>query len=505
MKTELSVESGEPARRDDTRAGVQADGGLPGHLAGVPSLSALRRNRISLRPPLRPYQDEAGRAIVDSVLDKRGLTFTVVMARQAGKNELSAHVQTNVLLMHCRRAVDAVKCAPTFEPQCRISMRRLWSLIVQSNLLGESSREDGYIIRVGKARQVFLSAEPSANVVGHTAGLMLEVDEAQDVDIEKFDREFRPMAAPANATIVYYGTPWDDSSLLERAVQHNLELQRRDSIPRHFQADWTQVAELNPAYARHVEAERARLGEDHPLFRTQYALKTVAGKGRLFTPGQRAQLQGRHARQHAPRDGETYVAGLDLGGQDFGGVGRHDATVLTIARVIPPASGAIVREPRFVVVEHIAETGTPHDALFSRLADVLRNVWGVARVSVDATGLGETMARLLAGALGADAVRPVKFTQETKSRLGYGLIAAVNGGRLKVYAADGSPEYAAFQREMEMARVAYRPNQQMNFYVDPADGHDDYLASLALALDAGQELDTQPRVARGRVAEQRFV
>lgn len=497
--------SGQPARRGDAPTGVQTDGGLPGHLARVPSLPVFRRNRISLRPPLRSYQDEAGRAIVESVLDNRGLTFTVVMARQAGKNELSAHVETNVLLMNCRRAIDAVKCAPTFDPQCRISMRRLWSLIVQSKLLGESSREHGHIIRVGKARQVFLSAEPSSNVVGHTAGLMLEVDEAQDVDIEKFDREFRPMAAPTGATIVYYGTPWDDSSLLERAVQHNLELERRDGIPRHFTADWTQVAELNPAYARYVDAERARLGEDHPLFRTQYALKTVAGKGRLFSGGQLAQLQGRHARQHAPCDGETYVAGLDLGGQDFGGVGRHDATVLTIARVVPPAGDAIVREPRLEVVEHIAETGTPHDALFARLADVLRNVWGVARVSVDATGLGETMARLLGGALGADVVRPVKFTAETKSKLGYDLLAAVNGGRLKSYAGDGSPEYAAFRREVELARVAYRPNQQMNFYVDPADGHDDYLASLALALDAGRTLDTQPRIARGRVRDQRFV
>ncbi len=43
-------------------------------------------------------------------------------------------------------------------------------------------------------------------MVGHTASLLLEVDEARDVDREKFDRKFRPMAAPANATTVYYGS-----------------------------------------------------------------------------------------------------------------------------------------------------------------------------------------------------------------------------------------------------------------------------------------------------------
>jgi hypothetical protein len=41
--------------------------------------------------------------------------------------------------------------------------------------------EYGYILRLGAARQVFLSADESSNVVGHTADLLLEVDESQDV------------------------------------------------------------------------------------------------------------------------------------------------------------------------------------------------------------------------------------------------------------------------------------------------------------------------------------
>ena len=38
---------------------------------------------------LRPYQVEVGRAVVDSVLHRHGLTFTVEVARQGGKNEFS--------------------------------------------------------------------------------------------------------------------------------------------------------------------------------------------------------------------------------------------------------------------------------------------------------------------------------------------------------------------------------------------------------------------------------
>jgi len=95
-------------------------------------------------------------------------------------------------------------------------------------------------------------------------------------------------------------------------------------------------------------------------------------------------------------------------------------------------------------------------------------------------------------------VRPLRFSAEAKSRLGFGLLAAVNGGRLKCYAADGSPEFATFLREMELARVGYRPGGRMTFHVDAADGHDDYLASLALAVEAGRDGIPQPRVARGR-------
>jgi hypothetical protein len=448
-------------------------------------------------PTLRPYQAEAGRAIVDSVLNRRGLTFTVVMARQAGKNELSAQLELFLLMKNARRSIEGIKAAPTFLPQGYGSLRRLWSRVLESGLEGMARREEAHAIRLGNARMTFLSAEPTANVVGHTAGMLLEVDEAQDVDSDKFDRQFRPMAASTGATTVYYGTPWDDSTLLEGMVQHNLELQRRDGIRRHFSADWQEVAALNPDYGRFVEGERARLGENHPLFLTQYCLRQVPGAGRLFSGAQQAQLTGTHARRHTPIPGETYVAGLDIGG----GMGEsdHDATVLTIGRVIEPPSNSLVQTPRLEVVEHIALTGVPHDELFGRLADVLGRVWNVQRVVVDATGLGETIARMLQRALGEDIVRPFKFSSESKSRLGYELIAAANGGRLRMYAADGSPEHAEFQRQIELARVAYRPNQQMNFYVDASAGHDDYLASLALAVEAASDAVTAPRIARGRV------
>ena len=48
--------------------------------------------------------------------------------------------------------------------------------------------------------------------------------------------------------------------------QANLELERRDGIKRHFRYDWQEVAKYNPDYLAYVEAERERLGDNHPCF-----------------------------------------------------------------------------------------------------------------------------------------------------------------------------------------------------------------------------------------------
>ena len=339
-------------------------------------------------------------------------------------------------------------------------------------------------------------------MVGATASVLLEVDEAQDVDSERFAKAFRPMGASTNATTVLYGTPWDRRTLLEEMAEEGRASERRDGVRRHFRYDWESVAAHNPLYRLYVESERARLGDEHPLFRTQYRLLPVAGGDGLFSAGQRAQLQGEHARLRAPVAGRVYVAGLDLAGEPWGdrseGAGRaerRDATVLTIGAVDFVDSTGLAAEPRLRIVEQYWWRGEPHHALIPRLADLLRRVWRCRRVVVDATGVGAGVASLLTKALGG-AVEPFVFTQASKSRLGFEMMAAVNTGRLQMYAADGSAECQEFWQEAETAQARYRPNQTMDFFVAPSQGHDDFLMSAALLVKAGER---PPRVARGRV------
>jgi hypothetical protein len=453
---------------------------------------------------LRPYQREIAAAILASVFGKKGLTFSVEMARQGGKNELSAQLELLLLTLHMVEPKNLIKCSPTFKPQTVISMMRLKDRLNEAGFAGIWESELGYIIRLGSARAIFLSADESANVVGNTAHLLLEIDEAQDVSQEKYSKEFKPMGATTNATTVHYGTTWDDTTLLEEVKQTNLELERRDGVKRHFRYDWEEVAKYNPDYLAYVEKERERLGENHPLFLTQYRLLPLRGGGGFLSVQQRAQLQGEHERMRRGETGRVYVAGIDLAGEEENDEAlvtlnpRRDATVVTIAELDFSNCDEVNREPIIKIVEHYRWVGKKHPELYAQLVDILRNVWRCRKVMVDATGVGEPVASFLKKALGSR-VTPFTFTQKSKSELGFNLLAAINSGRLKMYKGDGSEEYREFWFEMEKARSQYRPNQTMNFYVEPAQGHDDFLMSLALVAEAGR--DYIPKMARGEERE----
>ena len=147
------------------------------------------------------------------------------------------------------------------------------------------------------------------------------------------------------------------------------------------------------------------------------------------------------------------------------------------------------------MVEHYRWTGRKHAELYPQLIDILKNVWRCKRVAVDATGVGQPVSSFLRQALGSRVI-PFTFTRRSKSELGFNLLAAINSGRLKMYASDGSPEAQEFWFEMERARSQYRPSQTMSFYVDPQAGHDDFLMSLALVAEAAEGY--KARSARGR-------
>lgn len=178
----------------------------------------------------RPYQLPPLSAIVDSVRRRLGRSFIVVFPRQSGKNEIQAVLISYLMFLFQNEGGDIVSVSPTYKPQTENAMRRLKHRLDKNVLTAGKYRKVGYTFRLGQAQTTFFSGDSTAKVVGNTASLLLSIDEAQDVTISKYDKDFEPMVASTNATRVFWGTRWTDSNLLERELSAALASERAEGL-----------------------------------------------------------------------------------------------------------------------------------------------------------------------------------------------------------------------------------------------------------------------------------
>lgn len=445
-------------------------------------------SRVVLRRPLRPYQLEPARAIIASVLGGHGRTIAVMMPRQAGKNETAAQIEAFLLNLRRRVGGTIVKAAPTYRPQALVSQQRLRAVLAQAPL-PPLQREGAHVLRCGQARIGFYSAAPGSHVVGATADILLEADEAQDMDDEKWHKDFVPMAASTDATTVLWGTPWTADTLLAHTILALREREARDGHRRVFCVSWEAVAEAVPAYGRHVRRQIARLGMHHPLIRTQYLLQEIDDVAAMFPPSTQALMRGSHACQQGPTEGRAYALLIDVAGEAHA---PHDAlaerglrdstaaTVVEIAHAQEPWGPANASLPRYLVMQRYLWTGAPHHELAGALAH-LADLWGARHVVIDATGVGAGLASALRHMLGPRLI-PFAFTRQSKSRLGWEFLGLCNSGRFVDHRLDDNPAQQQFWRQVAAARyeLADGPNQQMRWGVPDPTIHDDLLISAAL-------------------------
>ena len=393
---------------------------------------------------LRAYQQAVARAVVDSVLGGKGLSFVVLFPRQSGKNELQAQIECYLLARLAKQGAEMVQVSPTWKPQSLNAMRRLERVLRHHPRTRKLwHKEQGYVYRLGEARIYFLSGEPTSNVVGATASTLLSCDEAQEVLTTKWDKELAPMAASTNATRVFWGTAWNSQTLLARELRAARELEAADGIRRAFVLTADEVAQEVPAYGRFVEEQVRRLGRMHPLVRTQFFSEQVEAQGGMFDEARLRLVQGTHARRSAPEAGKLYALLVDVGGEcrlEAQGAGRaeaqpeegaRDATALVIVEVdVSTLADAGLGAPTYRVVGWHTWTGAAHSALYAEIK-ALAEHWQSRYVVIDATGVGAGLASFLEKAL-PGRVLPFVFTQKSKSDLGWRFMAIVETGRFKL-------------------------------------------------------------------------
>ncbi|HEY3289312.1 MAG TPA: hypothetical protein VGK87_04215 [Anaerolineae bacterium] len=460
-------------------------------------------SRLILKRPLRAYQLEPARAAIQSVIARDGEQYLWRFPRQSGKNETLAHVHAYLLFLFQRvKGASIVHTAPTFDPQARNAMLRVLEITSGSPFFA-NLKSAGNCLTMGRARAIFLSgAERDRPNVGSTASLLLSKDECQDLSQRYIEQAFDPMTASSNAPHIHTGTARHDGTYLALKRRELEEFTRRDGRRRVFIIDWHDVAQVNPAYGRAVEAAIERKGALHPMILTEYVNIETEQTGRLFDERRMALVfAGSPPRQLTP-DGRRACITIDVGGATIdgphygdyeappgikAGAGQHDMTVATVHLIDADSAGL----NRFYTVDQLTLAGANvlDDTADRRRLLAYIELWQPVRVVVDATGLGIGLASALSARY-RDRVTPFTFTAATKTALLNDFLALIETGRYHHYRDEGV-DALRFVRQLEKCEHAYR-GALMKWGVPahvawrhPVTGteeplHDDHLVSAAL-------------------------
>lgn len=385
---------------------------------------------------MRAYQLAPAKAILNSIFNKLGHTIVIIMPRQSGKDELLINLLAYLCNLYAHRDLGIVVVNPTYKPQTINAILRFEKRL-STNLITRLfwKKRSDFMRMIGLAIVSFLSGDAAANVVGATASLALVVNEAQDIEPAIYDKRFAPMVASTNATRIIAGTVWTSATLLAREVRAARELEKKDGIQRVFQYNADDVRKTNKPYGTFVDGEIKKLGRQHPLVKTQYFCEEIDAVVGMFNAGRRALMLGDQPPTNSPQPTTLYAITIDVGGQDeallnldgMGNPGR-DYTTLDIVEV-DLSTLETLSAPTYRVVQRHAWQGESHLAIFGKVKTIAET-WRAQYIIIDSTGVGEGLWAILARTF-KDKVIPIKFTQQTKSEIGYAFLGIIETGRFR--------------------------------------------------------------------------
>ena len=392
---------------------------------------------------LRSYQLEVAEAIIDSIVHQRGHSIVVMFPRQSGKNHAQAQIEVYLMALFAQRGAEMIKFSPTYSPQCQNAMRRLEAALEANSFTkGRWRKSSGNHYRLHNAHLTFLSAAPGSNIVGATASTMLALDEAQDIEIEKYDKQIAPMAASTNATRVFWGTAWSGQTLLARELRQAQEAEARDGMRRVFRLSAEEVRQEVPAYGAFVDEQVRRLGRMHPMVRSQFFSEEIDFAGGLFPASRLGLMHGTHEALETPEEGKQYALLIDLAGEDEAARSgafapdsalqnaNRDATAITVVELdLSKIDDSLLSKPCYKVARRYHWLGEKHSTLYARILNLAEH-WNATRLVVDASGVGAGVSSFLREKLG-DRVTELTFNRQIKSKLAWGFLSVIDTGRFQ--------------------------------------------------------------------------
>lgn len=241
---------------------------------------------------LRPYQRDMAYRLIESIILADGEELTATWSRQSGKSETMAIIVAGVMVLfpklalsypmfeRFKRGVWIGLFAPT-DGQSEFIYGRVRDKLTNDRAkmflsdpeIDEKVDDGAKVLKLRSGsfcrRQ---TANPKAKVEGASYHVVI-LDEAQEADDLMVRKSIHPMLAANSGTICKIGTPSFHKGDYYKAIQHN----KRRSTNRggknyHFEYNWKVVAKYNPYYAKFIQKEKVRLGEDSDEFQMSYCV-----------------------------------------------------------------------------------------------------------------------------------------------------------------------------------------------------------------------------------------
>lgn len=459
-----------------------------------------------------PYQEQFARRIVRSLLENDGEELTALFARQSGKSEtvattvggcmiilplLSKMFPNDGRLSLFKDGLWVGIFAPS-ERQAKITYNR-----IRIRLNSKSARavlEDpdfNLTFNVSNGQTIALSNGSFASAISASDGASIEgesfkfivCEECQDISNYKIRKSIHPMGAAYNATIVKIGTSTTYIGDFYEAIARNKETYNKDpknSIKNHFEYDYRVVIKYNKAYAKYIEKEKKRFGENSDEFQMSYMLKWILIRGMFVSPTVFEKKNFALGESIKPYNKEkTIVASLDV-------AKKFDGSLLTFTEV--DWDNPIISETKKNddgTEEEFNAYDTQVNAWYAfegdyetQYAAILHELsnYNVVRFVIDATR-EESLADRFKASLSYEVI-PYIFTPSGKSILYKTLDREIRSARAKVPADEltqETPEHKAFLEQLYGLQKDYRGTNMVVAHASEK-VHDDYPDSWALGV-----------------------
>lgn len=359
---------------------------------------------------------------------------------------------------------------------------------VYEELLQEEKIVSIEIKEVAEIEVFDLTVEDNHNFFAN--GLL--VHNCQDISNFKIQKAIHPMGAAYNASIIKIGTATTHKGDFYDAIQRNKKDAEIKSthIKNHFEYDYTIAAKYNPKYARYVEGEKKKLGENSDAFRMSYKLEWIIERGMFIDIATFERNNTEPLLERTLSDMQsTHVVGIDIGGV-------NDDTVVTVCEV--DWNMPVIMESRTdeetgedinylaynaYVVDWLRISNEPdYEEQYPIIMDYLSH-FKIARVVCDATREAAVAHRLRAN-LNCEVI-PYVFSSKSKSDLYKHLEKEIVTGRARICAGEETQktvEYQMFLEQMADLQKGYSGAYLVVSHPDERGAHDDFPDSFALAV-----------------------